>query len=157
MTRKFPMSVVLSFLLLAANAFAQGEHGGRRGPGGAPPDPQQMAQHRVDRLAERLNLTDAQKSQAVAIFANAAQLAQPLHQQSRETRKLLQDAVSANNVAQIDQLASTLGTLTAQLIAIESRAEAQFLALLTPEQRANLPSRGFGGPGFGGPPSQRRR
>ncbi len=156
MKRRFLVQIAMSLFLSAVLASGQAQQGrGRRfgeaGPNpGSPPDPQQMLQNRIDRLASLLNLTDAQKSQAATIFGNAAQAAQPLRQQMRDTRKTLQDAVRANNTAQIDQLSNTLGTLTGQLTAIENKAEANFIAILTPDQQDKLPNGGFfGGPGPG--------
>ncbi len=157
--KRFLVPAVLSLLVLAVFSSAQepparGRLFGPAGPRpGNPPDPQQMLQQHLDRLASHLNLTDTQKSQAAAIFGDAVKAAQPVHQRLRETRKSLQDAVRANNVEQIDQLSNMLGTLVAQGTSIVSKAEAQFIATLTPDQKAKLPDGPFGllgGPGFGG-------
>jgi Spy/CpxP family protein refolding chaperone len=111
-----------------------------------------MLQLRIDRLTGLLGLSDAQKSQAATIFGDAAQATQPLQQQMREARTSLQEAVRAGNTAQIDQLATTIGNLTGKVTAIDSKAEAQFVKILTPEQLAKYPPQGMGGPGggFGG-------
>lgn len=149
---------VISLLLLALVAWGQDPQGQRRrggqGTQGGSFDPQQMLQQRVDRLATELNLTDAQKTQALSIFRDAAKATMPLQQQMREARQALQDAVKANDTAKIDQLSTTVGTLTGQSTAINSKAEAQFIAALTPEQKAKIPNTPFGlfgGFGFGGP------
>ena len=160
MKKRLLGQAIISLLLLAAFTSAQERPGRDRpfGPGGprpgGPPDPQQSLQRHIDRLAAHLTLTDAQKSQAAMIFGDAAKAAQPVHQRLRETRNSLQEAVRANNLEQIDQLSNTLGTLTAQGTAIVSKAEAQFIATLTPDQKTKLPEGPFGllgGPGFGGP------
>jgi Spy/CpxP family protein refolding chaperone len=157
MKKRSLVLVAVSLLLFAGLVPAQEQQGrGRRSgqgnpPGGAP-DPQQMIQQRIDRLASELSLTEAQKTQAATIFANAAKAAQPLNQQVRETRQSLQEAIKANNTAQIDQLSTTFGTQMGQVTAINSKAEAQFISILTPEQQAKLPSGPLGlfGGGFGG-------
>ena len=147
-------------LVIAACVWAQPPQGrGRRGDQGGPGDPQQMLEQRLERITEMLSLSGDQKTKATSIFADAARAAQPLRQQMREARTSLQAAVRANDAAQIDKLASTIGTLTAQSTAIESKAEAQFISTLTPEQVSKLPEgfggfglMGGGGPGgFGGP------
>jgi len=140
-------------LLIASAVWAQPPQGGRRGDQGGPRDPQQMLEQRVERISGMLGLSDDQKSKATSILGGAARAAQPLREQMREARNSLQAAVRANDAAQIDKISSTIGTLTAQTIAIESKAEAQFIATLTPEQVSKLPE-GFGllgGPGPGGP------
>lgn len=164
MKNKFLIAVTLSVLLLSVFVAAQapperGRRFGDAGRPGNPPDPQQMLQDRIERLAGALSLTDAQKTQATTIFTDAATASRPLMSQLRETRRSLQGAVKSNNVAQIDQLANTVGSLTAQITAIESKAEAQFISILTEEQKNKLPEGVFGGfGGFGGrrgpPPSR---
>lgn len=147
------LAQVLVSSLIATSVWAQPPQG--RGPG----DPQQMLEQRVERIAGMLGLTDDQKSKATTIFGDAARAAQPLRQQMRDARTSLQTAVRANDAAQIDKLSTTIGTLTAQTTAIESKAEAQFIATLTPEQVSKLPE-GFGlmgGPGQGGPGFDGRR
>src|SRR5580704_15422274 len=58
-------------------------------------------------LFSKLNLTPAQQSQAKSIFQEARQSGQPIRQQLKQTRQSLRAAVQSNNVAQIQQLAST--------------------------------------------------
>ena len=139
--------------LSAAIVFAQGR--GPGGPGGPPPDPQTMIQNKVAHLATLLTLTDDQKARATSIFTDAFTSSQTIQTNLRTARESLPAAVKANNPSSIDQLASTVGSLTGQLIAIDSKADAAFYNLLTTDQRTkfdSLPHRGPGGPGgFGGP------
>jgi Spy/CpxP family protein refolding chaperone len=148
------MTKFTRFMIAAAFSatlmLAQGP-GGRRGPGGTPPDPQQMAERRVNFLTRTLNLTDAQKSQATTIFTNAATAAQSIHTNMQTARQTLRDAVKKNDSAAIDQAAQTIGNLTGQLTSIEGKANAAFYAILTPDQQTKFdsgPGRGFG-PGMG--------
>jgi protein CpxP len=92
-------------------------------------------------MMQGLNLTDAQKEQAKAIFQQSRQTAQPVAEQLRQNRQPLADAVKANNVGQIQALAAQQGTLHGQLLAIRSEAMAKFYSILTPEQRARADQR----------------
>lgn len=147
------LRVLTVSLLITAAVWAQPPQ--ERGPR----DPQQMLEQRVERISGMLSLTDSQKSRATTIFGDAARTAQPLREQLRDARNSLQTAVRANDVAQIDKLAATIGTLTAQTTAIESKAEAQFITTLTPEQVSKLPEGMglLGGPGGPGGPGEGRR
>ncbi len=154
-----PMSLKFAPACLAAGlltvlAFAQGPGSGPMG--GTPPDPQTMAQRRVDGLARFLNLTDDQKSSALPIFTKEATDSQSIRTSLQTNRQSISDAVKKNDVATIDSLATEAGTLNGQLIAIESKADAAFYAILTADQQTKydrMLARGPGGPmgpgGFG--------
>ncbi len=129
---------------------------GRRGMmGGGNFDPAQMVQMRVDRLAQRLSLTDAQKTQATKIFTDAQTAAQPIHTSLQQNRTSLRDAVQKNDLGAIDQVSSTMGGLEGQLTSIQSKAEAAFYVILTPDQQAKYGTRGMGGGGMMGMPMGR--
>lgn len=141
---------IAAAVLSATLVFAQGH--GPHGQGGTPPDPQTMIQNRVDHLATLLTLTDAQKTQATAIFTNAFSSSQTLQTTLRTARESLPAAVKANNPASIDTIAASIGTFTGQLTAIQSKADAAFYNLLTADQRTKYDTFPHGGPGgFGGP------
>lgn len=106
-------------MLLADTPAVQGHRGGRG----------------IERMATVLGLTDAQKTQAKAIFDAERQAAQPLFQQVRTLRQSLRGAATGAG-GDVDQLSSQLGTLTGQLSAIHTKSMAQFYALLTPDQQA---------------------
>jgi Spy/CpxP family protein refolding chaperone len=142
-------NVVAAAALSAALAFAQGPRGPRDGN---PPDPATRVQMRVDMLAQRLGLTDAQKAQATTIFTNAATAETTVQTSMRTARTALSDAVKANNSNAIDQAATTIGTLTGQMASIQGKADAAFYAILTPDQQSKFDTtRGPGGPGMMGP------
>jgi Spy/CpxP family protein refolding chaperone len=109
----------------------------------SPAQPQSPAERRqqfrgrmFDRMAARLNLTDDQKQQAQSIMKSARESAQPIAQQIKQNRLALRDAVKAGKSdADIDQLATSTGTLMGQATAIRTKAFAKVYALLTPEQR----------------------
>ncbi len=130
--------------LSAALAFAQGP--------GTPPDPQTMAQMRVNVLSSQLSLTDAQKTTALSIYTNSYTASQTIQSNLQTNRQSIAAAVTANNAATIDQLSVTAGTLSGQLTAINAKAEAAFYAILTADQQKIYATLGPGGPGgFGGP------
>ena len=88
------------------------------------------------RLIQALNLTDAQKQQAKQIRQTTKQQAQPLAQQLREQRQALNAAVQAGDTAKIPTLSASVGSLQGQVLAIRATGQAQFIAILTPEQKA---------------------
>ena len=90
----------------------------------------------MDRVAQALNLTDAQKAQAQTIFQQAKMSAEPIRQELRQNRERLSAAAKmSNNEADIQKLATEQGRLLGKLIAIHTQARAKFYQMLTPEQR----------------------
>jgi Spy/CpxP family protein refolding chaperone len=144
--------------VFAAASLAQ-EQGGPGGPGG-PPDQESMAKMRVENLATQLKLTAAQKTAASAIYAKSSAATAAIQENLRNTRQSLQEAIKKNDAEAIAKLASTVGTLTAQMTVAESTAEAELYKSLTEDQRARYDAMprggrgGFGGP-MGGPPGGR--
>lgn len=122
---------------------------GRRGMMGGNFDPAQMVQMRVDRLAQRLSLTDAQKTQATKIFTDAQTASQPIITSIQDNHTSLRDAVKKNDLGAIDQLSSTIGGLNGQLTSIQAKADAAFYAILTPDQQSKYGTGGMAGR-FGG-------
>ena len=114
----FSVTALAAGLLLADTPAAQGHRG--RG---------------IERISTVLGLTDAQKTQAQAIFDAERQSAQPLYKQVRTVRQSLHGAATGGG-GDVDQLSSQLGTLTGQLSAIHTKSMAQFYAMLTPDQQA---------------------
>lgn len=108
--------------------------GAMAGPGGAGFGTRGMGGF----FARGLNLTDAQKTQAKAIFQNASQAAQPLMQQLKANHQAITQAVENNQTANIQALANTQGQLVSQLAVIRANAFSQFYSLLTPDQQATL-------------------
>jgi Spy/CpxP family protein refolding chaperone len=91
---------------------------------------------RRQRMMQALNLTDAQKQQAKAIFQQAKQNSQSIRQQLKQNREALAAAVKADDVARIHSLAAQEGTLKGQMLGIRSEAMAKFYGTLTPDQKA---------------------
>lgn len=93
----------------------------------------------LGRMAQHLNLTENQKTQAQTIFKSAAENARPVATQMREARQALQEAAKRNAPQdEIDRLSQNVGSLHAQLAASRARAFGQFYQILTQEQREKL-------------------
>jgi Spy/CpxP family protein refolding chaperone len=113
------------------------------------PDPAAMVQRQVEHLTQRLTLTPAQQAQANTIFTNAQTANQAVMTQLRQSRTSLSTAIKSNDTASIATVATQIGTLEGQMLANNSKAEAAFYAILTPDQQSKYtPGAGFGG--FGG-------
>lgn len=113
--------------------------------------------HRMDKIATLLNLTPDQKTQISGILQNAFTQAQPLFSQMRQNHQAIEQLVKGGTNANFDQqvqtLANTQGTLTAQMSVIHAKAMAQVWGLLTPDQQqkaAQLHELLGMGPGMGG-------
>ena len=131
------MSAVLAAALLVAPAIAQRgpRFGGPGGPMGG--DPEQRLSH----LATLLDLTEAQKTAAQAIFDNAKTQSEPLAPAVKEAHAAVQTAVKDNKSdGDIDTLTARVGTLTGQLGAINAKSQRAFRQLLTQQQREKLDS-----------------
>jgi Spy/CpxP family protein refolding chaperone len=88
------------------------------------------------RMFAALNLTDAQKQQAKAMFQQTRESLKPVREQLKQNREAMTAAVKANQTAKIDRLASDRGQLMAKVIASRTEAMAKFYSALTPQQRA---------------------
>jgi Spy/CpxP family protein refolding chaperone len=87
-------------------------------------------------LMQELALTKKQKLQAKAIRQSTKKETEPLTEQVKQERQALSAAVQAGDNAKIQQVSTQLGTLQGQLLAAKSTGKAQFLSILTPEQKA---------------------
>ena len=109
------------------------------------------AREMVDQMAVRFALSESQKQQALVVYMKVEEDSQPLEKKISEQRLALREAVKNNSPEwQIDQMSGAVGSLVAQLTAIETKGETRFYALLSAEQRQkwDLPFRGPGrGPG----------
>jgi len=116
------------------------------------PDPAMMVQRQVEHLTQRLTLTTAQQGQATTIFTNAQSANQAIMQSLRTARTSLETAIKGNDSNAIATLSAQIGTLTGQITANNSKAEASFYAILTPDQQTKYTPAGGGFGGFAGRP-----
>ena len=97
-----------------------------------------VRRHR-ERMAQALNLTEAQKAQAKTIFQQAREAGKPVRGQLKENRRALSLAAkSGKSDADIQRLAVEKGKLTAKMTAIRTEAFEKFYGTLNPEQRNKL-------------------
>jgi Spy/CpxP family protein refolding chaperone len=124
--------------LAAGMAFAQAASPSTSGnpPAGAHRAAPNRARQHLDDIAQKLNLSDAQRQQFHTIFREARQSAMPIREELRANRQALAAAVKTDKTGEIQQLATTRGKLMGQMTAIYSEARAKFYQTLTPEQRA---------------------
>jgi hypothetical protein len=119
---------------------------------GSAPDPATIVANQVARLTSLLTLTTAQQAQATTIFTNALNAITPLQTSEATAQQALPAAVRSNATSTIDQLSTTIGSMTSQIIAIQNKADAAFYAILTSDQQTKLSQTNFlNGPGGFGP------
>ena len=104
---------------------------------------------RIDRMAKKLNLTEAQKEQVKAILASEREKAEPLRQQLAENRKNLRKVIEAQpfDEATVRTLAAKQNDARVELVVSRARARSQIYALLSPEQRESARKLGPTGEG----------
>lgn len=90
------------------------------------------------RLAEKLNLTDAQKTQIREIQKGFRAQNQAAFESSRELRQQFREAKKANDTARLESLKPSLEAQRTQMRQLREALQAQIVAVLTPEQRAQL-------------------
>lgn len=89
-------------------------------------------------VAKALNLTDAQRTQLKTILQGTQESVKPIRQQMQPLHQQLQQAIKDNNVAGIQAATSAIAPLQAQMMVLRANSSAQFLQILTPEQKARL-------------------
>ena len=90
------------------------------------------------RMLKALNLTDAQKAQAKTIRQATQTQAKPLADQLKTQRQALNAAVQAGDTTRIQQASLEVGNLQGHVLAVRAGGRAQFLAILTPDQKAKM-------------------
>ena len=88
------------------------------------------------RFAEKLNLTDAQKEQIKSIRKESREQNRAFFESFHQTRQELRAAKQANDTARLETLKGTLQSQHEQMKQIRAAEQQKFLAVLTPEQRA---------------------
>lgn len=103
-----------------------------------PPAQHQRWQHRGDRIAQFLGLTEAQKEQAQTELQAARTASQPVRQQLKQMRQEMFQAIKANDEAKINQLSNQEATLQAKMTANRDLAFARIYSTLTADQKAKV-------------------
>ena len=91
-----------------------------------------------EKLAQKLNLTDAQKEQIRAIKTETREQNAAFFQSVRQTRQELRAAKQANDTAKLDALKATFESQRAQMKQIRDAEKQRVLSVLTPEQRTQF-------------------
>ncbi|BDC50084.1 hypothetical protein F183_A24000 [Bryobacterales bacterium F-183] len=138
MTRRIITTLAASALAIFSLS-AQPARGGGRGFGAS-------GGGNLAYLTGYLSLTEAQVAQAKTIFDAAKTAAQTPAGAISAARESLRTAIKSNATANIDSLSAQIGTAEGQITAINAKAQAQFYALLTAEQKTKYDSRTSGGP-----------
>ena len=108
--------------------FRKGRHG-KHGKHGAA---------RFEKLAQQLNLTDAQKEQIRTQRQNFRESNQARFETHRDTMRQYREARKANDTARAEQLKATLEVQRGELQQLRQAQHQALLQILTPEQRAQL-------------------
>src|SRR5689334_16426199 len=90
-------------------------------PQGGQMDPAAMVDRRVEMMTEQLGLKKDQQAKAKAIYTDEMTQSRELMRSQMEARQGLQEAIKANNAADIEKFAQQIGTLTAQTTVINAK------------------------------------
>lgn len=88
------------------------------------------------KMAQELNLTDAQKAQIKEIEKTSHEVNKAFFEQSRSTMKAFWDAKQANDTAKLDSLKPAVEAQRAQMKQIRDAEEVKIASVLTAEQNA---------------------
>lgn len=91
-----------------------------------------------ERIAQKLNLTDEQKTQVKTILEDSKTRVKPLVESLKENRKQSENLGfdGTFNEEQVNQIAASQSETMKQLFIEKEKTKAQIFAILTPEQRA---------------------
>jgi protein CpxP len=132
LTKWTTMAAVLALSTSLAIAAPHGPKGeGRHGRGGMQGEHGMME----ERLAQKLNLTDAQKEQIKALRASFREQNKTFFETARTTREQFREAKKAGDTAKADALKATMETQRTQMQHLRQQQHTEIAKLLTPEQR----------------------
>jgi Spy/CpxP family protein refolding chaperone len=111
----------------AGHHMMHGKHDGRRGPN-------------LERLADRLDMTEQQRADTKAILDDSRQQMVKLREQMRENRVQLKNLAGKTDFdeAAVRSIADKQGDLKANMIVLRARQRHAMKAVLTDEQRVQL-------------------
>lgn len=146
------VTIAAAMTLTASLAFAAPHQGGKMGRHGR--GARAAISHR---MAEKLNLTDAQREQIRTLRSGFREQNKAFFESSRAARKEFREAKRANDTAKLEQLKPAMEAQRAQFKELRTAHQQQILAVLTPEQRTQFEAlkaeraerRGKRGPGRG--------
>jgi len=132
-----------NFILAASLILSAGAALPQSATSDAPSDHKQHARahdgsRNAGRIAEALNLTDAQKEQAKAIHEKYRASSEDFRTQMRTVHDQLKAAKEANNTAEIERLTQQRQALLAKGKENRTAERNEFRSILTPDQTAKL-------------------
>ncbi len=132
-----------SFILAASLILSAGAAFPQAAPADAPKENKQVGRNHDgardgQRMAEALNLTDAQKEQAKAIREKYRASSQDVRTQMRTLHDQLKAAREANNTAEVERLNQQREALMANAKQTWTAQRDEFRSILTPEQQAKF-------------------
>jgi len=89
-----------------------------------------------EKLAQKLNLTDAQKQQIKAMNDQFRQDNKAFFESARQTMQEARAAKQANDTAKLDALKPAIDSQRAQMKQLREAQEAKVLSILTPDQQS---------------------
>ncbi|MBV8547699.1 MAG: Spy/CpxP family protein refolding chaperone [Acidobacteria bacterium] len=133
MTKK-TISAAAAVLALGATLAFAGMHDGKEGKGG-------WDGHRgsfSEMYAQKLNLTDAQKTQIADLDKNFRETNKAFFETQKQTREQYKAARDANDTAKLDALRPAMESQRAQMKQLRDAQDAKIKQILTPQQRAQF-------------------
>ncbi len=102
----------------------------------------QFMQKRMNRIANKLGLSDEQKAQWSALRKNKRNTLKPLREERKSLRKQINqlDPKASNYDSQLAELANTQSELTRQVIMIKGDSRKQMAQFLSPDQIEKMKS-----------------
>ena len=137
MTKKTISAAVAALALGATLAFA-GMHDGKEGKGAWESNGKGHRGGFTEMYAQKLNLTDAQKTQIADLDKNFRETNKALFEASHQTREQFKAAKTANDTAKLDALRPTMDSQRAQMKQLRDAQDAKIKQILTPAQRAQF-------------------
>jgi periplasmic protein CpxP/Spy len=130
--------IAVIFCITALTAFAGIANAHFEGGGGEEYGKHQR--HDFRKIAKKLKLTDAQKSQAKTIFQGNREVVKPIYTSLRDEKKNLHTLMHADTIDEAAIRAETakIAAIQADLNVNRAKVGAQFRAILTPSQLATL-------------------
>jgi Spy/CpxP family protein refolding chaperone len=91
-----------------------------------------------EKLAQKLNLTDAQKQQVRDLEKQFRQDNKAFFESARQTRQEYRTAKEANDTAKLNSLKPTIDSQMAQFKQLRDGQDAKILSILTPDQQTQF-------------------
>ncbi len=135
--KKYTIGFLVFALVALSTVFAIAQNGGDNWKG------KRGGHHKrggFGRMAEKLNLTDAQKAQVKEIREAGRSTIQPLREARKANRQKMKAATADRQFdeAQISAIATEQAQISAQMIVEKQRVKAQMFQLLTAEQKVQM-------------------